>query len=118
MALTGSVLGGVTMSLGTASGSDATDSQRFLIDLREIDRADVPDSVEVVHDISEIDVLAARGNPDAVPGANSTVPDIEMQQHGLSVTPTADSETDDGAGPVEEEEETEEDEIAPPVPVG
>ncbi|MFB6268433.1 MAG: S8 family serine peptidase [Halobacterium sp.] len=77
----GLVLGGLALGATPASaGSDEPD--RFLVDLQEVDRSDVPDDVEIVHDIGEIDLLAARGDPDAVPGAASTTPDVAVFQDG------------------------------------
>ncbi|GAB3422774.1 hypothetical protein GCM10027435_27850 [Haloparvum alkalitolerans] len=80
--------------MATATDGDPA-SGRFLIDLREVDRADVPDEVEVVHDISEIDLLAARGDPAAVPGVDSTTPDVTVYQDGAGAVP-------ENAGPVAE----------------
>jgi subtilisin family serine protease len=78
----GGAVGSAALLSGSASadGSDAPD-RRFLVDLREVSRSELPDDVEIIHDISEIDVLAARGNPDAVPGSASTVADLAVYQH-------------------------------------
>ena len=78
---TGVALSGLAIGAGTGAASSA-ENQRFLVDLREVDRSDIPDDVEIIHDLSEIDVLAARGNPDAVPGAASTTPDVAVYQNG------------------------------------
>nr|WP_245547733.1 S8/S53 family peptidase [Halovivax ruber] len=40
----------------------------------------MPADVEIVHDISEVGLLAARGDPDSVPGAASTIPDVAVYQ--------------------------------------
>ncbi|WP_276302402.1 S8 family peptidase [Halorussus lipolyticus] len=79
---TGTALSGAALmsSPAVAGGSERTDT-RFLIDLREISRSEVPDDVEIVHDISEIDVLAARGDPEVVPGSASTTLDMAVYQH-------------------------------------
>ncbi|UPV74088.1 S8 family serine peptidase [Halorussus limi] len=71
------LLTGAASADGGASGPD----RRFLVDLREVSRSEVPDEVEIIHDISEIDVLAARGDPGAVPGSASTVADLAVYQH-------------------------------------
>ena len=92
---TGVALSGLAFGAGTGAASSA-ENQRFLVDLREVDRNEVPDDVEIIHDLSGIDVLAARGNPDTVPGAASTTPDIAVYQNGG--TPNA--------GPVQEVDAT------------
>ncbi|WP_115863533.1 S8 family peptidase [Halorussus litoreus] len=77
----GTAAGSAALLSGGASASGA-ESTRFLIDLDEVSRSEVPDDVEIVHDISQIGVLAARGDPDAVPGASSTTPDLTAYQDG------------------------------------
>lgn len=67
----------------SATGNDGTRT-RFLIDLEEVSRTEVPDTVEIIHDISGIDILAARGDPDDVPGATSTTPDVAVYQDGAT----------------------------------
>jgi len=74
----GLAVGGLTLGV-TPAAAGSGDDKRFLVDLQQVDRSDVPDDVEVVHDISEIDLLAARGDPDAVPGADATAPDLAVQ---------------------------------------
>lgn len=89
---------GVTTTFsGLASAEDGEDpaADRFLIDLREVNRSDVPDEVEIVHDISEIDLLAARGDPHAVPGVDSTTPDVAVYQDDTGSVP-------ENAGPAAE----------------
>jgi len=78
---TGTAAGAAALLSGGASASGA-ESTRFLIDLDEVSRSEVPDDVEIVHDISQIGVLAARGDPEAVPGASSTTPDMTAYQDG------------------------------------
>jgi len=94
-------LGTVGASLtipGLASASDGGgESGRFLIDLQEVSRDAIPDDVEIIHDISEIDLLAARGDPSVVPGASSTVPDVSVQLDGPVKEHTPNSP--DGKGP-------------------
>jgi hypothetical protein len=89
--------GVATTFSGLASAEDGGDPEadRFLIDLREVDRSDVPDEVEIVHDISEIDLLAARGDPEAVPGVDSTTPDVAVYQDDAGSVP-------ENAGPAAE----------------
>ncbi|WP_058366685.1 S8 family peptidase [Haloparvum sedimenti] len=81
--------------LAAAEGGEDPATDRFLIDLREIDRGDVPDDVEIVHDISEIDLLAARGDPAAVPGVDSTTPDVTVYRDDAGAVP-------ENAGPAAE----------------
>jgi subtilisin family serine protease len=81
--VSGALLGGLTVGTGPAYAS-TDENQRFLVDLREVDRTDVPDGVDIIHDLAEIDLLAARGNQDDVPGAASTIPDVTVYQHGSS----------------------------------
>jgi len=76
---TGVVLGGLAFGSGAVGASKESD--RFLVDLQEVDRSEVPDDVEVVHDVPEIDLLVVRGDPDSVPGAASTVPDVTVYQN-------------------------------------
>jgi subtilisin family serine protease len=83
LTVSGTVLGGIAAG-ATVTGAET--STRFLIDLREVDRGDVPDDVEIIHDLDRIDVLAARGDPEAIPGAASTIPDVAVYQDGISPT--------------------------------
>ncbi|WP_435174394.1 S8 family peptidase [Halorussus sp. AFM4] len=75
----GGAVGSAALASGTgvAAGSGGT-GERFLVDLREVSRSEVPDAVEILHDIAEIDLLAARGDPDDVPGSASTTPDVTV----------------------------------------
>jgi subtilisin family serine protease len=77
--LAGAGFGAVTLGAGSASGGTGKNS-RFLIDLREVSRSDIPNDVEIIHDISQIDLLAARGDPSSV-GGRATMPDIEVHRH-------------------------------------
>jgi len=77
----GALLGGLTLGVSPVAASN-DENGRFLIDLEEISRSEVPAGVEIVHDISQIGILAARGDPDAVPGAASTIPDVSVYQDG------------------------------------
>jgi subtilisin family serine protease len=65
-----------------SAGGNGQSNTRFLIDLQEVSRSEIPDGVEITHDISQIDLLGARGDPDAVPGAASTLPDVTAYQDG------------------------------------
>lgn len=68
---------------GLASASDGSEGPtRFLVDLKEVSREEVPDDVEIIHDLSGIDVLAARGDPDMVPGEASTTLDLAVSRDG------------------------------------
>ncbi|WP_435125980.1 S8 family peptidase [Halobaculum sp. D14] len=101
---TGTALAGAAVA--SAPGAAASgESKRFLIDLREVDRSAVPADVEIVHDIGEIDVLAARGDPDAVPGEASTALDVSVYRHGVDADSLRDP--NDGAGPDDGDDEDE-----------
>ncbi|WP_224332641.1 S8 family peptidase [Haloprofundus halobius] len=76
---TGTALGGLALGAGTAAGATGAD-ERFLVDLREVSRAEVPDDVEIIHDLSEVDLLVARGDAAAVGGAPATTPDVTVYQ--------------------------------------
>ena len=75
---TAGVIGGAALATGSAVATGDGETGRFLIDLREVDRSAVPESVEIIHDIGEIDLLAARGDPAEVPGVASTTPDVTV----------------------------------------
>ncbi len=81
--------------VASADGGETPAADRFLIDLRAVDRSDVPDEVEIVHDVSEIDLLAARGDPEVVPGVDSTTPDVTVYQDNAGSVP-------ENAGPAAE----------------
>lgn len=78
--LTGTTLGAVTLGAGTAAGATGKNS-RFLIDLREVSRSAIPSDVEIIHDISQIDLLAARGDPRSVGSTSATIPDMGIHRH-------------------------------------
>ncbi|NEU56498.1 S8 family serine peptidase [Halorussus sp. MSC15.2] len=89
----GSAVGSAALVSGPVSASGSgTRNTRFLVDLQEVSRSEVPEDVEIIHDISEIDLLAARGDPDVVPGEASTTPDVTVYR---------DDQTYDG-GPAKE----------------
>jgi subtilisin family serine protease len=77
----GTAAGTAALVSGPASAGDGGTNRRFLIDLQEVSQSEVPDDVEIIHDISQIDILAARGNPEAVPGTSSTIPDIALYRN-------------------------------------
>nr|WP_158205546.1 S8 family serine peptidase [Halomarina oriensis] len=74
--MTGAAVGAATLGAGTATASES--DSRFFINLRDVDRSAVPDDVEIVHDLSEADVLVARGDQDRVDG--TTVPDVTIDR--------------------------------------
>ncbi|MFC4359806.1 S8 family serine peptidase [Halobium salinum] len=82
--LTGVTIGAAALGAGnvTAEPSDS----RFFINLRDVDRSEVPDDIEIIHDLSEADVLVARGDQNRVNG--TTVPDVTINR------------ADEGAGAV------------------
>ena len=69
-------LGG--LAFGTGNVSATTDNDRFFINLTEVDRRDVPDDVEIIHDLSQADILVARGDSSRVGGTAATAPDVKI----------------------------------------
>lgn len=67
---------GVSLGAGRVSASAA--DERFLINLTEVPRSDIPDDVDIVHDLSQANVLVARGDSSAVGGDMATAPDIAL----------------------------------------
>lgn len=86
------VIGGSALATGSVVATGDGETGRFLINLREVERSDVPDDVEIIHDVSAADVLVARGDQDRVGGAAATTPDVKINL------------TDDSVGAVEEHE--------------
>jgi hypothetical protein len=64
--LTGTTLGAATLGVGNATAT--TSDSRFFINLRDVDRSEVPDDIEIIHDLSQADVLVARGDQERVNG--------------------------------------------------
>ncbi|WP_455448038.1 S8 family peptidase [Natrinema thermotolerans] len=102
---TGAVISTTILGAGAASAQKA--NSRFLIDLREVSRAQVPEDVEIIHDLSEIDMLAAQGDESKVGGPSATTPDIKVdwsgdkggavkEQSGPSVDERSNSHNHDG----------------------
>lgn len=56
---------GSSLAVGSRPGvTTGASTDRFLIDLQEVSRGAIPSDVDIVHDLSAIDVLAAWGDPD------------------------------------------------------
>ncbi|MXR42351.1 S8 family serine peptidase [Halobaculum sp. WSA2] len=72
----GATAAGLSFGVGSASASAA--DERFLINLRKVSRGEIPDDVEIIHDLSRADVLVARGDQSAVGGATATAPDLRI----------------------------------------
>lgn len=98
------VTGGLALGAGPVAAQGSSDNQRFMIDLREVSRSAIPESVEIVHDLSAIDVLAARGDPESVGSEAATVPDVEMTKHGSAADGSlqGDVKVEAEGGPVKE----------------
>ena len=92
---TGAAFGVAVLGAGTAAGSTGA-SSRFLIDLREVSRSEVPSDVEIIHDISQIDLLAARGDASSVGGAAATTPDVAVHRDDAGPAVERDGPTVDG----------------------
>ncbi|WP_079977624.1 S8 family peptidase [Halococcus sediminicola] len=96
-------IAGAGLTFGTLPVAAEGQSERFLIDLREVSRSAVSSDVEVIHDLGEIDVLVAAGDPESVGGPAATAPDVALDMHD-------DDEDDDGeSGPVKERDDDDED---------
>jgi len=93
---TGAVLGGLALGAGNVSASAA--DERFLINLRKVDRSEVPDDVEVIHDLSAADVLVARGDQTRVGGATATAPDVKIDLDDDATGAVVESEGPTAAG--------------------
>ncbi|ESS12044.1 MAG: hypothetical protein A07HR60_00982 [uncultured archaeon A07HR60] len=65
-----------------ASESDG-DATRLIVDLQQTDRAGLPDDLEIVHDLSEIDLLVVRASPELRRqiGSTAVTPDLSVRQH-------------------------------------
>jgi subtilisin family serine protease len=94
--LTGTALGAVTLGAGTATAT--TSDSRFFINLRDVDRSEVPDDIEIIHDLSQADVLVARGDQERVNG--TTVPDrvIDRGDDRTGAVKSRDGPSTDGKG--------------------
>ncbi|WP_241431259.1 S8 family peptidase [Halococcus thailandensis] len=99
-------MAGAGLAFGTTAVSAASGKKRFLIDLREVDRSAVSADTEIIHDLADIDVLVAAGDPDEVGGPAATAPDVEIVPH--------DDEWDGDDGPAVERDD--DDEETPGVP--
>nr|WP_284013711.1 S8 family serine peptidase [Halobaculum sp. DT92] len=80
----------------SASAAD----ERFLVNLREVSRSEIPDDVEIVHDLSQSDVLVARGDETTVGTSAATVPDIafDLSDDRTGAVVAADGPTAAGEG--------------------
>ncbi|UIO99036.1 S8 family serine peptidase [Halobaculum sp. CBA1158] len=86
----GAAAAGVSLGAGSATASAA--DERFLVNLTEVSRSEIPDDVEIIHDLSKADVLVARGDQSTVGSAAATAPDVRIDR------------SDDGSGAVVEAE--------------
>jgi len=78
--LTGAAVGAGVLGAGTATASES--DSRFFINLRDVDRSEVPDDVEIVHDLSQADVLVARGDQERVDGTTVSDITIDLSEKG------------------------------------
>ncbi len=86
------MIGGTALATGSAVATGDGETGRFLINLRKVDRSEIPDDVEIIHDLSAADVLVARGDQSRVGSATATAPDVKIDR------------SDDEAGAVVEAE--------------
>ena len=94
--LTGTAVGVATLGVGTATASPS--DSRFFINLRDVDRSAVPDDVEIVHDLSQADVLVARGDQDRVAGTTVADRVIDRGDDRVGAVESRDGPTTDGKG--------------------
>lgn len=111
------ITGGLALGASPVAAQGSGDNQRFIIDLQEVSRSEIPENVEIIHDLSEIDVLAARGDPESVGSTAATIPDIEMSKHGSAAGKSLQGyEVDDEEGPVKRYDEEDGDEEGAKLP--
>jgi len=77
---TAGVIGGAALATGSVVATGDGETGRFLINLRKVGRDEIPDDVEIVHDLSAADVLVARGDQSRVGGATATAPDVKIDR--------------------------------------
>ncbi|AEN05745.1 S8 family serine peptidase [Halolamina sp.] len=75
---TAGIIGGATLTTGTARAKRVGKPGRFLINLREVDESEIPTSVTIIHDLSEADVLVAQGKQSRVGTEAATVSDVQL----------------------------------------
>ena len=94
--LTGATVGAATLGTGqvTAQESDS----RFFINLRDVDRSAVPDDIEIVHDLSQADVLVARGDQGRVDGTTVSDITIDLSDDGTGAVKSQDGASTTGEG--------------------
>ncbi len=69
-----------TQAAASESDGDAT---RLIVDLQQTDRAGLSDDLEIVHNLSEIDLLVVRASPELrrQTGSTAVTPDLSVRQH-------------------------------------
>ena len=92
------VIGGASVATGSAVAAGEGETGRFLINLREVAEDEIPDDVEIVHDLSAADVLVARGDQSRVGGAAATAPDVEIDLSDDESGAVVEAEGPDAAG--------------------
>jgi hypothetical protein len=92
------VIGGAAVVTKSAVATGNGETGRFLINLREVERGEIPDDVDIVHDLSAVDVLVARGDQARVGGATATVPDVEIDLSDDETGAVVEAEGPDTAG--------------------
>ena len=94
--LTGTALGAATLGVGTATA--APSDSRFFINLRDVDRSEVPDDIEIIHDLSQADVLVARGDQERVNGTTVADRVIDRGDDRTGAVKSRGGPTTDGKG--------------------
>lgn len=112
---------GIGTAISTLAASPAvaskgnSDSDRFIVDLKETNRADLPAETEIIHDLQEIDLLVVSADEKSLPDSIASIPDLKVRQHDLFGQTMTDAEmsadgketdvSEDDVGPVEEHDE-------------
>lgn len=94
--LTGTTLGAATLGVGTVTAT--TSDSRFFINLRDVDRSEIPDDIEIIHDLSQADVLVARGDQERVNGTTVADRVINRSDDGVGAVKSQNGPTVSGKG--------------------
>ncbi|SFL13588.1 Subtilase family protein [Halogranum rubrum] len=94
--LTGAAVGAATLGAGNATARES--ESRFFINLRDVERSAIPDDVEIIHDLSQADVLVARGDQDSVNGTTVSDLTIDLSDDTTGAVESRDGPSTDGNG--------------------
>ncbi|EJN61482.1 S8 family peptidase [Halogranum rubrum] len=94
--LTGTAVGAATLGAGNATARES--ESRFFINLRDVERSAIPDDVEIIHDLSQADVLVARGDQNSVNGTTVSDLTIDLSDDTTGAVESRDGPSTDGKG--------------------